>query len=286
MITQIQLKYDRAKNGSFYLPIGTYESGYLFNKLSGFDFPEAQVDVKSRGNYYGAQLGNYNYGRRILTVEGEIIAQNTADFESLRKELLEALAFPNGLKDIIITTREGLELTASVILNSRPDIPYQKGKMVRADFHFELVAPFPFLLSTTEKMDTAEVYGGGGGAVPMGLPFAMAAGASNALEIENEGNVASFPTIRIYGAAENPSIQNETTGETLSFTYTLGSDDYIDIDIFNRTAILNGATNIMQYVAGDWFKIDPGVNIIKLTGTNTNANAKAEITWRDAYMGI
>ena len=286
MITQIKLKYDQPKGGSYYLTLGTYASGYLFKRLEGFDFPEARIDIKDKGNHNGAVLGSKYYGRRIMRIEGEIIASSTTEFETMRKNLMEACGFHNGLKDIIITTREGLELTADTIINVKPDVPYTKGGMVRCDFRLELVAPFPFLKSTTEQSETVEVYAGGGGEVPSAIPFAMTAGGGTAKTVTNGGNIFAYPIIKIYGEIENPSILNETTGESFSLTYALGAGRYIEIDVLNRTVKLDDDTNLLQYFAGDWMTITTGENILKLTGTNPSAGAEAIVEFADNYLGI
>lgn len=286
MITQIKLKYDQPKDGSYYLTLGSYTSGYLFSLLEGFDFPQARIDIKDKGNSHGAVLGSKHYGRRVMRIEGEIVASSEADFETKRKNLVEACAFHNGLKDIIITTREGLELTTNAIVNVKPDLPYKKGKMIRGEFRIELVAPFPFLKSTTEQNETVEVYTGGGGEVPSAIPFAMTAGGGTAQTVENGGNVFAYPIIKIYGEIENPSILNETTGENFSLTYSLGAGRYIEIDVLNRTVKLDDDTNLLQYFSGDWITIAIGENILKLTGTNPSASAEAIFTFADNYLGI
>jgi len=278
MITQITINS---------LVIGTYASGYLFKQLSGFGFPEVRIDVKDRGNYDGAKLGNYNYGRRIMSIDGEIIGSSPSDYETKRQALEKAVRVSDGLATMQIATRGGLSLQADVILNALLDAPYKAGNMIRGEFRLEFVAPYPFILGQTENNEDISVYSGGGGTLPATLPFSLAVGGTGAVEISNSGNGKAYPTIKIYGAISNPSIQNETTGESFSIAYTLSySTDYIEIDIFNRTVLLNGVTNILQYFSGDWLTLEAGANNLKLTASSNSSVAKATITWRDHYLGI
>lgn len=269
------------------LTFGTYASGYLFRRFSGFGFPEVRLEIQSRGNYHGAVLGMHKYGRRAMTIEGEIVGSSAADYEAKRRALEQVLTIKNGLQTVIFNTRGGLAIEAECIVSSALDVPYQSGKVIMGDFRLELVAPYPFLLGATLELESVLVYSGGGAAIPAAIPFSIATGGSGAEVIANDGNGEAFPVIRIYGALQNPSITNETTGESLSIVYTLlSSTDYIEIDMYNRTVLLNGVTNIMQYVSGDWWALQPGDNTIKLTASSNTVDAHADIEYRDAYLGI
>lgn len=267
--------------------MGGFTSGYLIKQIYGFDFPQVRTDVKDRGNYHGATFGAAFYGRRIMAIEGEIIASDTTDFETKRRALQSAVDLYDGLKTLRVFSKSGLTLQSDVVVNSAFDSPYKAGMAIRCDFRIEFVAPFPFLESYVEKSVDVAILNGGGGEVPMEIPFSLALGSSVQQLVENEGNAHAFPTIRIYGTIADPTLTNETTGETLSITQDLAGDsDYIDLDFYNRTAVLNGTTNIMQYVSGDWFTLKPGQNSIKLTGSSANSHAVATLSYRDSYLGV
>jgi phage-related protein len=268
------------------LTIGGFASGFLFSKLSGFGFPEVRVDIQNRGNYHGAVLGMRRYGRRAMTIEGEIIGESAADYEAKRRAIEQALGYNDGLKTVIFNTRSGLAVQADVIVSSAVDLPYQAGKIIRGDFRIEFVAPYPFLEGTVEQTETVYMFSGGGGAIPSALPFSLAVGGSGAEVIANDGNGDAYPVFKIYGAITNPSVTNETTGKSLSIVYDLGVGDYIEVDMYNRTVLLNGSVNILQYVSGDWWALTPGDNEVKLTASANGVDAKTDLIFRDAYLGI
>lgn len=269
------------------LTLGTVASGYYFTRLVGFAFPELRIDIKNRGNYDGARLGTYNYGRRVMSVDGEVWGSTKSDYESKRRALQQALGISEGLKTLTINTKSGLTLEVSVILNVELGIEYQKGNAVFSNFRIEFVAPYPFLLSSTSTDTQLTPYTGGGGAIPSAIPFSLGTGGSGAETINNAGNGTEYPTIKIYGSIENPSIQNTTTSKQFSLAYTLStSGDYIEIDTYNQTVLLNGVTNIRQYLSGDFITLEAGNNSIKLTSANYDSNAHAIITHKDAYLGI
>lgn len=268
------------------ITIGGFDTGFLFGKFSGFGFPEVRIDVQNRGNYHGAILGMRKYGRRTMTIEGEIIGSSAADYEAKRRAIEQAVSYGDGLQTVIFNTRGGLAVQGDVIISSALDVPYQAGKIVRGDFRIEFVAPYPFLLGEVENSVEVDLYTGGGGAVPMAIPFSMGEGGSGAATITNDGNGDAYPIIKIYGSTDTPSISNDTVGKSLSISYNLGATEYVEIDMYNRTVLLNGVTNILQYVNGDWWALQPGDNTIKLTASNATINTIAEVIFRDAYLGI
>ena len=268
------------------LTIGTWTSGYLFKSLSGFDFPAPRIDIKYRGNKDGARLGSYFYGDRTMSIEGEIVGSSASDYETKRRALQAAFCIGEGLKTMTIVTRGGTTLTSSVIV-TRLELPYTAGKIIRGDFRIEVKSPYQNLLGETLNSQEVVPYEGGGGAIPAGVPFDMSAGGTGAQTLANDGNAYAWPTITIIGGIENPSVQNQTTGKSISITYTLGSStDNIVLDFYNRTCIINGSINGLQYVSGEWFPLISGNNAVILTAGSNTGSAKATVEWYDEYLGI
>lgn len=268
------------------LTIGTYASGYLIRKLSGFSFPEVDVEVKERGNYQGARLGGYRYSRRLMSIDLQIVGSDTSDFETKRTAIEKALTLINGLQTVTFTTKAGVVVTAECIVNSKFEAPYESGRAIISDAQIQLVAPFPYFLGSSESTTVPKATGGGF-AIPFGIPLDMSGGGSGATTILNDGNGASYPTITIYGKAENPSLYNETSGKVLSISYTLLTiSDNIVLDFYNRTAVLNNTTNVKQYVSGDWWTLLAGNNVVKLTTGNALDIGYADVVFNDSYLGL
>lgn len=267
--------------------IGTYDSGYIIEKLKGFEFPEVNVDVSDRGQYHGARINSYNYKERLFTIAGKLYGDTAIELETRRQALQKALDITEGVQTITFTTRNSLALQSEVIAKARFTAEYNKGQMVWQDFLIQFVSAYPYIVDQSTTSTDVEVFSGGGFAVPFEIPLSMATGGSGATTVTNDGNAYAYPTIIIQGPIENPSIQNSTTSETLSITYTLAtSTDSIVIDTYNRTVMLNAATNIKQYFSGDWVRLKSGANTIKLTGSATGASTLATFSFRDHYLGI
>lgn len=289
MISSLKLKYNRPKSGSYYLDIANYSNGYFLGDHQGLSSPTLRVDLKQKGNSHGAVLGSKLYGERKIKIAGELIGTNPTNYEELRKEIIETCALHNGLKDLLITTKSGLEVKADYIVES-VELPYKKGSVIRGDFDISLSCPYPFFKGVTDKSEEIFPFGSSGGAIPAAIPYALTSGGGSAVNCENSGNIYSHPIFKIYGEIENPSILNDTTGKSLSLTYTIPSGKYVEIDVFLRTLKLSSGENLRQYlnVSDDefWVVLEAGDNNMKLTGTNPSGSAKLVVEYNDSYLGI
>jgi len=268
------------------LVIGSYASGFLLEKHSGFGMPSVRVDMKDRGHYHGANLGYSYYGKRGLTIEGEIVGLDMSDYEAKRRLLAETFDIMKGEQTLFIETQGGLTVQIDVILANALEMPYEKGKMVRGKFQIGLMGAKPWFESIFPSEETVTLFNGGGFAIPFAIPLAVDAGSDAEQVLDNEGNGFVFPIITVYGAATNPTIVNASTDQTLNINHVLDADDYIEIDTYNRTAMLNGETNITNEITGDWMILKASGNDIKLSMTSPDTNAKAVFSWRNAYIGL
>jgi len=268
------------------LLMGTVASGYLFDAFNGFGSADIKVSVKERGAYHGADLGNFSYGKRGFSLEGRIVGDTLADYSSKRRALQKAFDIFDGLDTVTIVTKDSLTLEIEAIASGNIDTPYKAGNAIMSEFRIELVAPYPFIEGAVENTEEVLAHSGGGAEIPAEMPMEIGEGGIGDTTVTNDGNGKAYPVIKIYGAIENPSITNTTRGEGLSITYTLTtSTDYIEIDTYAKTVLLNGVTNIKQYVTGDFWVLDSGDNVIRLTGSSSSG-AIAQIIYKDSYLGI
>lgn len=264
---------------------GTY-TNYVLTNLGGFGFPLVDVSVRKKSHYTGSVLDEYSYGARGLSIEGEILGSSTSDYETARKNFAKAFNISSGLQTLTITTREGVIVTSDVIVSDAIEIPHSKGELVWGSFRINMVAPFPFFEGTAQTESIDPIIGGGF-TIPFSLPLSLGVGGTNATTITNDGNGINYPTVRVYGIISNFGIQNTTNSQNMSVNYTLStSSDYIEIDMYNRTALLNGITNVLQYISGDWITLSPGDNLVKLFASSSTSPARMEVTYKDSYLGL
>lgn len=161
------------------------------------------------------------------------------------------------------------------------------------EFHLALVAADPTTYAAVEQtLDTVALTTASGGALnfPVVFPFSFGAYSGGGIATPtNAGNAPSWPRLRVYGKIDGPIIRNTTTGRSLAFPgLSIAAGDYIDIDSFKRTVLLNGAANLslMRYLdrsSSEFFQLAVGANTIQLQGSNFDAVATVRLYWRDAW---
>lgn len=139
---------------------------------------------------------------------------------------------------------------------------------------FGVVSPFPYEMSEAEQTP-ATITGG------TGRP---------ATDLVNEGNTQFWPVFRVHGPTHEFWIYNFTTGMALHYDSSLpgasiiGTSEYLEIDMFRGTVVLNGDQDA-GYIAGidfeetDFWALAPGVNEVAVVGA-----ASTVVLWNDAWL--
>ena len=88
--------------------------------------------------------------------------------------------------------------------------------------------------------------------------------------ITSSGTVYTKPVILFVAGGSDITtctLENLTTGQTLSFTGTVSAGNTLEVDCENTTVENNGVDSVSSFV-GDFMRIDPGANSMKFTGSN------------------
>lgn len=88
-----------------------------------------------------------------------------------------------------------------------------------------------------------------------------------------------YPIWTITGLADNPRLQNLTTGQTLTYKGRVAPGQTLEINMLNQTATLNG-TNVLQNVSGEWLRFAPGQNRVNYITDNDNAE-NSTLKWAE-----
>lgn len=114
----------------------------------------------------------------------------------------------------------------------------------------------------------------------IGAVSAPGKGGYTTLRIDSIGKV--YPILVIKGQADNPTLENITTGQKISYNGRVSVGQTLEIDMLNQAATLNG-TNVLQNISGVWLNLVPGVNRLKYATDNNNAT-NATIKWAEVVM--
>ena len=127
-----------------------------------------------------------------------------------------------------------------------------------------LPAPLSFKYYTTVAMTGAEWEEGG-------------SGGATVVEVDSITN--TYPIWRVKGPAVNPQLSVINTNTTIRYTGTVTSTQTLEIDMFNKTAKLNGVS-VIGNVSGDWVSLAPGTNRVIYTAENADAQSST-IEWQE-----
>lgn len=106
------------------------------------------------------------------------------------------------------------------------------------------------------------------------------------------GNWPTFPVIRINGPITNPTITNNTTGQSIAITATITAGNWFELDLSygKKTVVDNLGANRISTVSASsnlatWSFI-PGNNTIAVTGTGITGASDLTFTFYRRFTGI
>lgn len=104
----------------------------------------------------------------------------------------------------------------------------------------------------------------------------------------NEGDIPAYPvSINVYGPVNSPKITNTTTGEYIQVNVNLStSSDQLVIayDKDSLSVLRNGVSVLNQVTSSStYFKLDPGDNLIQLSGSSISNDSYVTISYYDTW---
>lgn len=152
----------------------------------------------------------------------------------------------------------------------------------------------PIIFGADDKLaSTAEADPTGGtGSAKYAIIYPVAYGASTYSVSEtalNNGDLPAYPTyINVYGPCVSPKVTNTTTGEYIELTgVTLSNQSNVLRIAYDKDSLsveLDGVNVLSDVSSGStYFKLNPGGNVITLTGSTVSAGAYAEVGYRDTW---
>jgi len=141
--------------------------------------------------------------------------------------------------------------------------------------------------ATTQQSSVSQTTGAAAFSVTFPVVFGATLLAVSATA-QNNGTLASYPaSIQVHGPVNNPVITNGATGESITVNCNLSSSSDVLTIIYDKDSFsidLNGVSQIQNLANSSvLFKIQPGSNVISLTGSSVSNNAYAVVNYRDSW---
>lgn len=264
-------------DGSYYTP-GRYMPRVI--SLQGVLVPPASMQYGAPAGFPARDLAGY--ARQVLGA-GSNIVRNAAilqvDEETPKQAIVQLAAKPsfknsrvNGVIEFQIQLKAGDPRKYSQLETQLLGAGVSRSTSGR---HYPRVYPLKYITSD--------------GAPPVtgGAPVTTASG-NGTVVAENVGTYNTGAVIRLYGPISTPYIENIEQGKHMRFHLDIAEGDYLEINLLERSVMLNGTTNrrATMEVKSRWFMLEPGTNTIRFNGDPLGSGAQPtmDITYRSAWL--
>ena len=88
-----------------------------------------------------------------------------------------------------------------------------------------------------------------------------------------------YPVWVVNGPITNPTLENVTTGTSISYAGAVTEGQRLIVDMNKQTATLNGA-NVLENLTGDWVTLTPGANRMLFSATSAGVSM-SELQWQE-----
>ncbi|MET9098293.1 phage distal tail protein [Streptomyces antibioticus] len=156
----------------------------------------------------------------------------------------------------------------------------------------ELYCADPYLYGLAEKVATTTAYSPSSGRTyPWTHPRTYgSAGTAGRISAYNGGSSTAYPVLRLDGPVASPSIEQVTTGGTLTIDATINAGEFLLIDARTRAVLLMGTGQRRAWVRGGsaWPLLAPGSNELAYRGSALpgapGQTSTLTVTWRDTSL--
>lgn len=297
MITEVQLTY----RGITFNDTFTGDQIYMLQDVpEGLAHPSIRETEQNIQNQHGIIDANSWYGKRSMTLTGQIIASDEEN-RLIMERALQAVLQLDGIQreegasyyQLLIEFEDELEVfcyakVSAGVTFSKPSAqePWRRA------FITTLKAKDPRLYGTTLKSEAlVEALSGTAFQLPTPLPFSLTSTTYFGETLTNDGNFAAPMVVTITGPTENPRLVNNTTGEVMQVNVTLEEGETLEIDTqlgtITKTDGDGNESDQSAQLADDsvLMQLAPGDNEIELRDDTDEAiTASVDIEWRDTYM--
>lgn len=267
-----------------------YYSGILIpDECSGLDSAEGRDNAVDRTEMDGMVQGDQFYSKRAVVLTGVMPATSTTARNEMEARIKRASNAMRADATLVWTPDGGEAMFTNLRRASGRGLQISGGWLKK--FQLSFTAADPRLYSTalyTSSVTPAPAIEAGRGYDKVYDYAYGAATPTGTLFLTNQGDGESPPVMRIYGPGKNPSLINNTTGQSLNFIFTLNSnEEYLEIDFFSRTVKLNGEVNrysALQFSTSEWWYLQPDQNEVRIGYSEFSAGAKLQVFYRDAWI--
>lgn len=263
-------------------------------QIQGLESPGVRLPAFDRPNVDGSIVPNQLYSSRLITLTGTVFADSVTDYQTRRTNLAKAIAISRttagDLQNLTLkmVTDDGRELQVDCYTKN---FTFPVDNLMHGKYKLDLLAPSIYIFGQELKNSDIFIFQGGGFSVPFAIPFDMDEAGSSLTDINNAGNITSYPFYVLRGPLQNPVFSNITTGEQFSVTCNLTAGQLVEIDSLKHTVVYRAfagdtPVNYVNNFSGTYAGLVSGHNYCKLSNADFTKTGLISVQYRDAYSGI
>lgn len=245
--------------------------------------PGVRLELSDRPQRDGSFDAPSFRSSRVITLEGTAVAPDEDARERAKDRLAAVLADGSALAEFAVaertvTRRALVRLTAGTkVVDTTP---------VSFDFSVQLVAPDPLRYGAGVHEESCGLPRPGTGlAFPLTFPLAFGESVGGTIAVGNAGTATAWPLWTITGPCTQPVIRNDSGGQRLAFSLSLGEGDVLVVDAGARTVFLGGVSRRAALLPRSrWFGFPPGSTTIGFDSFDDSASGRLTVSWRDAWI--
>lgn len=267
------------------------------------DSAEPIVEVSTFGYSDGVSAEDrFPLKEQYYLVGGYVVATTRAEADECREVISRMFAHNR----LIRLVRQG-PIAKAVEVRRVSKIEFPPDSNVETGFRWivTLMAPWPYKFGIDLKTGWAGAYAGGDifrtYSGPDSAPYRTYTGPTTApyrvytdpssvsaiplsVNAVNGGTADAYPILDVIGPLPGRSWQliNEATSEMLTFELDLAAGQALRIDSRNKQAWI-GEEPVDYYVRGDWIRLIPGSNTLRLLATSDSTSALVQVQFYDTF---
>lgn len=266
---------------------------WLQTPVDGLEMPNLRISQYDKPGENSTVISNMLYSAHTVNLVGMVRSDTAVQYEINRRRIMQALAITrdsNGFitpKRCTFTMLSGDQFFFDAFMAAKPVLP--QADINWTNFQIQLLIP-KGLIFGNQAIDSGQVTrpSGGGFILPVIGPIVSSGATGGSTTIYNLGNATTPISIRLTGPLTNPFIRNAANGLTMQLTYTIPGGSYVDVDMYEKTILLNDDSSVLSTRTddSDWWGLEPGNNVISFNTSDSTDTGNMEITGWPGYLGV
>lgn len=258
----------------------------------GTGIPEIEFITQTGPFQHGATMLDYFLKPRVIQLAIVRKCRCRDDYWRERQRLINIIRPNRGEGTLRKVMRDGTTRDIKVYIMQGPTFPTRGGWDEYTLYEsLRFIANDPVWFDPTQESEAYSPLIAPAATFPMTFPVYFPA-YSLINTINYEGNWITYPTITVEGPISFFTIENTTTNEKLTLNYGISAGETVTFNLAYgiKTVQNNSGDNLIPYITEDsdlaTFHLEPGNNVITLSGSGITMAMQITVSWYNRYIAL